>query len=245
MDGAHTPYAGDFSSGSFNNPGTDHWPFATDAGYLDISAWNYTDYGVKKSSGWSSGLMASVDHNANGFSAPMGYWEAKIWLPTPIPGTNRPVNDPNGIAGLWPGFWLDAVNTISSSTNTGAEVDIMEAYSVDNFMGYWTRWHTWQGGQQIAANGANIPAPGGVSLDAGWHIYSCLINPDRTHFYLDGKEVWSDVTQDSMKVPLYCFVNLAMIWPIDVSPGTLNPGGASSQVYHMLCQYVRCWALPQ
>jgi hypothetical protein len=85
--------------------------------------------------------------------------EAKVWCP-PL-GTGDAANTP----GLWPAFWLNGVNGISGAPNSEgdvAEIDIMEAYSVD-YTKYHTNWHVWNAGKQTSAGGSTINSKTDIS----------------------------------------------------------------------------------
>ena len=225
---AHTPYGGDFysaggSGGGWLNPGVDGWPFSTDNGYLDIKGWHTTggDY---------SGMLSSVDRQGRGFSAAKAYWEAKIWCP---------VSNPQLASGLWPAFWLDAVNELGSTTDhsLGSEIDISEFYS--NKYGF--------GQYQVAtheANGFLTQIQTGIDLSAGWHVYSCLIDDSLVHWYFDGKEVANTPASAQDKVPLYFMLDFAFFgyWPDAQNWGT-DPGngGAWSNTTDFKVAYVRVW----
>jgi hypothetical protein len=221
----HTPYSGDFGDAWFGAGGI------APSGNFD--GLNIRCYYNAARAHWQSGLLSSVDKKGSGFSQALGYWEAKVWCPPLGPG------DRAHTPGLWPAFWLDGVNGINGAPNSGgdvAEVDIMEAYSVD-YTKYHTNWHVWNAGKQITAGGKIIEPK--VDISQGWHVYSCLINADLMHFYFDGTEVFKAPTPAAAKLPLYVMLDFALGggWPI----GGLN----KSTTYHMQVAYVRCWAPPQ
>ena len=225
----HTPYGGDFGNAWFGAARTPRssYPITADSNGLNIRC-----YYDSTRAHWQSGLLSSVGRKGSGFSQALGYWEAKIWCP-PL-GAGDKANTP----GLWPAFWLDGVNGISGAPNSGgdvAEIDIMEAYSVD-YTKYHTNWHVWNAGKETSAGGKTINSK--TDISQGWHVYSCLINPDLIHFYFDGTEVFKAPTPASAKLPLYVMVNFALGggWPIT--------GLNKTTTYHMKVAYVRCWAPP-
>ena len=220
----HTPYAGDFGDAWFGKGGT---PPSVDSNGLKIRCC----YNTPRAH-WQSGLLSSVDRKGSGFSQALGYWEAKIWCP-PLGAGDR-ANTP----GLWPAFWLNGVNGIPGAPNFGgdaAEIDVMEAYSVD-YTKYHTNWHVWNAGKEISSGGKTINAK--TDISQGWHVYSCLINADLMHFYFDGIEVFQAPTPAAAKLPLYVMVDFALGggWPIK--------GLNKATTYHMQVAYVRCWASP-
>jgi Glycosyl hydrolases family 16 len=218
----HTPYAGDFGDAWF---GAGTRPSSADSDGLNIRCY----YNTTRAH-WQSGLLSSADQKGSGFSQALGYWEAKVWCPplSPADTANTP--------GLWPAFWLVGVNGISGTPHSGgetAEIDIMEAYSV-NYTKYHTNWHVWNAGKEISAGGKTIDSK--VDISQGWHVYSCLINADWMHFYFDGTEVFKAPTPAAAKLPLYVMVDFALGggWPIK--------GLNKATTYHMQVAYVRCWA---
>ena len=215
----HTPYAVDFGDAWF---GAGKTPPRADSNGLNISCY----YNTTRAH-WQSGLLSSMDRKGNGFSQALGYWEAKIWCPPLDAGDT--VNTP----GLWPAFWLDGLN--GTSEGDVAEIDIMEAYSVD-YTKYHTNWHVWNAGKQTSAGGKMVDPK--VDISRGWHVYSCLINADLMHFYFDGTEVFKAPTPAAAKLPLYVMLDFALGggWPIT--------GLNKATTYHMQAAYVRCWAPP-
>jgi hypothetical protein len=185
----HTPYAGDFGDAWFGA----RWAFPS----AESNGLNIRCYYDTTRAHWQSGLLSSVDQKGSGFSQALGYWEAKIWCP-PL-GTRDKANTP----GLWPAFWLNGVNGISGPPNFGgdvAEIDVMEAYSVD-YTKYHTNWHVWNAGKETSAGGRTINSK--IDISQGWHIYSCLINADLMHIYFDGIEVFKAPTPAAAKLLLY------------------------------------------
>jgi hypothetical protein len=220
----HTPYAGDFGDAWF---GVGKTPPSADPNGLNIRC----SYDTTRTH-WQSGLLSSVDQKGSGFSQALGYWEAKVWCPRLGPG------DTANTPGLWPGFWLDGVNGISGAPNSGgdvAEIDILEAFSVD-YTKYHTNWHLWNAGKEIRGGGKTINSK--IDISQGWHVYSCLINADLIHFYFDGTEVFNAPTPAAAKLPLFVMVDFALGggWPIT--------GLNKATTYHMHVAYVRCWAPP-
>jgi hypothetical protein len=65
-------------------------------------------------------------------------------------------------------------------------------------------------------------------------------------YYLDGKEVYKSTTQPSDLSPMYAYFDLIVggFWPVDLSFGVLNPGGASSLYYEIAIAYLRVWDDP-
>jgi Glycosyl hydrolases family 16 len=209
---AHTPYGGDFGDAWFGlGSSTSGSPFSTGNGILTIKAWFDTI-----SNHWRSGLLSSVDPQAVGFSQALGYWECKLqWL---------------GGLGTWPAFWLDGLGWSKTPKTNVAEIDILEAYGVNTSIAH-QAVHVWSpSGSQLSSAGNQTTH----DLTSTPHVFSCLINKDFIHYYIDGQEVWSTPTPAEAKQPLYCMVDLALGggWPITNTP---NPS-------YMYVYYVRCWA---
>jgi Glycosyl hydrolases family 16 len=204
---AHTPYGGDFGDAWFGTG-----PQLSSAnGILTMKA-----YYLQAQSHWVSGLIASVDPQKNGFAQALGYWECRIYW--------------TGGLGTWPAFWLDGVNGIGSHTNNVAEIDILEAYGVNTSIAHQVV-HVWSPtGSELSATGNQTT----YDLANGPHVFSCLVNADFIHYYIDGNQVWSTPTPPEATLPLYCLVDLALGggWPTTNTP---NPS-------YMYVYYVRCWA---
>lgn len=251
---AHTPNGTDFSN--FYNSGTNGFPFSTNAlsiglpgvpanpsdGYLNIHGWK-DDFVVGTTAG-RAGMISSMDSAGHGFTCRYGYFEAKIWLPPITAGS------PPNATGLWPAFWILTSNVIQNPQTIESEIDIMEAYSVD-----YTKYHC----NIHAFNNATDPQGGGnryttvqapVDLSQGWHVYSCLIQPDYVHFYLDGAEVFKALTGNADILPMFVMVDFAFGggWADQQNWGT-DPGSPQnprpySNSTNMRVQYVRVWDNP-
>jgi hypothetical protein len=207
---AHTPYGGDFGDAWFGT-GAQLTRSKGNNGNLTIKAF----YDPVKAH-WKTGLIASVDTHGIGFSQALGYWECQLyWM---------------GGLGTWPAFWLHGLGWTKTPKTNSAEIDILEAYGVNPSIAHQVI-HVWSpSGSQLSASGSQTT----YDLTNTPHIFSCLINTDFVHYYIDGHEVWSTPTPPEATEPLYCMVDLALGggWPITNTP---NPS-------YMYVYYVRCWA---
>jgi hypothetical protein len=209
---AHTPYGGDFGSAWFGlGTATSGPPFSTATGVLTVKAWFDT-----VSNHWRSGLLSSLNPQAVGFSQALGYWECELhWM---------------GGLGTWPAFWLNGLGGLKTPKTNVAEIDILEAYGAYPSIAH-QAVHVWtpSGGQTTSAGHQMTH-----DLTSAPHIFSCLINADLIHYYIDGQQVWSTPTPPEAMQPLYCMVDLALGggFPITNTP---NPS-------YMYARYVRCWS---
>jgi beta-glucanase (GH16 family) len=203
---AHTPYGGDFGDAKFADPKPD-FPFTITDGILRIEA-------KKVGNKWNSGLLASVDGKANGFSQKCGYFEMRAKFPKG-PGT-------------WPAFWLLGTPKLKDKSATGIEIDVVEQYgvhpnSLHSTIHLWGKKHTGTGKHFIVD---------GMADD--FHRYGAMVTEEFITIYFDGVELWKLKTPDEAKVPLYLLVNLALGggWPISQTP---DPS-------YMYVDYVRAYA---
>lgn len=189
---AHTPWNGDFSDGSFDNPGP-QGPFKTSPQGLTITA-------HKDAQGhWHAGLLCSLVPTPNGprgFNQRFGYFEMKAKLP----------DGP----GVWPGFWL-----VGDSKTNSPEIDVIEYYGAFR-SSYRITEHVWNHGQSVLGRSVAIDVPPG-SLSSDYNTFGVLVEPQKTTYYLNRKEVWSTPTPPEFKQPLYILVDLAIGggWPDD------------------------------
>jgi beta-glucanase (GH16 family) len=210
---AHTPYGGDFGEAWFTDPTFSPSPFSIKNGILNITAWK--DRTNKNH--WRSGLLSSVDRRGAGFAQALGYYEARMQLPTG--------------PGVWPAFWLDGLGSFKTPKTKTAEVDILEEYGVDSRIAH-QNVHVWN------ADGSQYSGVGNASIcqgmTTGFHTYAALIKTDYIHFYFDGIEQWKTPTPPEAKEPLYVMVDLALGggWPIDQTP---DPS-------HLYVDYIRVYA---
>jgi Glycosyl hydrolases family 16 len=204
---AHTPYGGDFGDAWFGTG----LQLSSANGILTMKAYYLPD-----KAHWVSGLIASVDPQKNGFAQALGYWECRLYW--------------TGGLGTWPAFWLNGLDWANTPRTNVAEIDILEAYGVDVSIAH-QAVHVWSpSGSELSATGNQTT----YDLANGPHVFSCLINADFIHYYIDGHEVWSTPTPLEATEPLYCMVDLALGGgrPITNTP---NPS-------YMYVYYVRCWA---
>jgi len=195
---AHTAWHGDFGDATFADP-VAGFPFTVSNGILRIEA-------RKDANGkWKSGLLASVDPNNNGFSQQYGYFEVRAKFP---PGE-----------GTWPAFWLDSL-VPSTSSDPSLEVDGIEYYGQfpTEFHSTVTLWPHDKSQKQTST--ATISKVASGSLTSDFHVYGIDVEPDRTHFYLDGVETWSTPTPTEHRHGLMILINLGLGggWPIANTP---------------------------
>lgn len=171
-----------------------------------------------------SALISSKDQLNLGFSAALAYWEFKFWAPPLLPG------DAPNTTGLWSSCWLDSDDGLLAHPGQVAEIDIMEAYSVD-YTKFHCVVHNWGG-----SGSQDQTISPGYDISAGWHVYSCLIKSDFIYFYLDGVQVGNPVpTPASSTRPLHARADVAFGggWPTS----NLSTTG----IYQGRLAYVRCW----
>jgi hypothetical protein len=154
---------------SYTPPGTDHFPFSTDAGYLVISQFNKPD-------GTASGGIMHSSHKGTGFVAANAYWEASIRLP-------------GGGKNQWPAFWMVS----SPWTSNSAEIDIAEnGYQIPNSTNGVApiHLHNWTSTDHGGSQG-DFQISSLRNTPGGWHAFGCLIQPGSVTIYLDGAKVTS------------------------------------------------------
>ncbi|BDI33008.1 hypothetical protein CCAX7_50590 [Capsulimonas corticalis] len=235
---AHTPSYSDWFT--FADPGPDGHPFSLGHGYLTIRVQKDGHDPNNWFSGYSGGLLSSMDEHGKGFAQQYGYFEASMQ----VPGT------PN----TWPGFWLlDAPTLTDKTLPNGCEIDITESYG-----NYGTgpgqmppgqpnkdglAWHDWgHNGTATKSNGIFVD---GVGLNTGFHTYGVDIEPDTITWYLDRKSVWTVPTFESARRPMFVLVNLAL------GGGTHNSADGGSYDWSLTpipsdlkVKYIAVWASP-
>lgn len=197
---AHKPTFGDFSGWPFCDPEGPLNPFIQRDTYLIIRAHK------EEASRGSTGLIATVDMDGNGFRAkPPFYMECRLTAQS-APGT-------------WPAFW-----TITNiHRGKGDELDIVEAYGGwgegnPNSTGYWVTSHFWE---QTDAEGHPLKHPGelisttagklGTSWSQTFHTYGLRVDSLLTTYYLDDEKVWSHPTNSySYEQPHVILINYAI-----------------------------------
>jgi beta-glucanase (GH16 family) len=190
---AHTPWAGDFGDAQFTDPGP-HSPFSIQDGILSIT--------MRKVDGkWTSGLLASIDRDGQGFAQTTGYWEMRAKLP-----------DGNGV---WPAFWL---STIGKPGQTSPEIDALEYYGRDSHR-YLATAHVWKNGNDIVGKTEPVDVQPG-SLSKGYHLYGVKVERDGVFIYLDRHLVTQFEPRAEYLKPKAVLLNLAAGggWPITGMP---------------------------
>ncbi len=208
---AHKPRFGDFSGWPFNDVDSDQPPFEQVDTYLRIKA--------RKAPGskGSTGLLATVDMDGNGFWA-----KAPCYIEARFTAQSAP--------GTWPAFWT--ITAIDRGV-PGDELDIAECYGGvgagnPNHPGYSIVSHFWgqtnPDGSKKKAISARVPIMelGGKSYwSTTFHTYAVRVGMDDTVYYFDDIEVLRHPTNDiSASNPHCILINYAIggisRWPIDL-----------------------------
>ena len=232
---AHTPSAKDWFT--FIDPVDNYNPFGIGDGQLTIRLAK-RGYGDPNNwfSGYSGGLLCSMDGSGNGFAQQYGYFEVSMWCP----------GGPN----TWPAFWLLDRPSLVAPGTAGAEIDIVEEYGnwgtppndlqPDNYMATWHRWANGNGSD--GGKGSAVSAPG---LTAGYHRFGVDIEPDTIVWYYDRTEVWRVPSYDEAKRPMFLLLNLAL------GGGTYNNAAGDDYDWNLTpnpsdlrVAYVAVWASP-
>lgn len=227
---AHKPVFGDFSGWPFTDADAPDSPFEQVDTYLRIKA--------RRADGsrGSTGLIASVDMDGNGF-----WVRAPFYMECRLTAQSAP--------GTWPAFW-----TITNiRQGAGDELDIIEAYGGrgkgnPNYWGYSCTSHFWN---QRDAEGRALEHPSqrvdmlSVGSRSSWsatfHTYGLYVGMKDTVYYLDGIEVFRHLTNAVSRDFAHLFmVNYAIGgisgWPIDLE----RYGNGSD----MWVDYVRVYGVP-
>lgn len=200
---AHKPGGGDWFV--FSDPVGDYNPFHLGGGNLVIRVARRT-YTPNQQwfSGYSGGLLSSMDGSGAGFGQQYGYFECSMQCP--------------GSPNTWPAFWLLDAPSLTTATPYAAEIDVTESY------GNWgtgpnqvpagnpnvsvMAWHNWgHSGNPTTTASQSISRPG---MTTGYHTYGVDIGPINTTFYFDRAQVWQQPTLAAAKAPMFVMVNLAL-----------------------------------
>lgn len=227
---AHKPLFGDFSGWPFTDADAPDAPFEQVDTYLRIKARR------AEGSRGSTGLIASVDMDGNGFWVRAPFYMECRFTAQSAPGT-------------WPAFW-----TITNiRRGAGDELDIIEAYGGrgkgnPNYWGYSCTSHFWN---QRDADGREVEHPSqrvdmlSIGSCSSWsttfHTYGLYVGMKDTVYYLDGIEVFRHPTNAVSRDFAHLFmVNYAIGgisgWPIDLE----RYGNGSD----MWVDYVRVYGIP-
>ncbi|MDQ2730787.1 MAG: RICIN domain-containing protein [Armatimonadota bacterium] len=231
---AHKPGGGDWFT--FANPTGDFHPFGVGNGYLTIRVQKDGHDPNNWFSGYSGGLLSSLDGAGKGFAQQYGYFECSMWVP----------GGPN----TWPAFWLLDAPAVTNNKLSAAEIDITESY------GNWgtgpeqkppgdpledsVTWHRWT--NPATANGSFTKEP---DMTTGFHTYGCDVEPTGITWYYDRRKIWWAPIYPEAQRPLYVLVNLAL--------GGGNHNNAKGDNYDwnltpnpsdLKVKYVAVWASP-
>lgn len=208
---AHKPTFGDFSGWPFCDPSADpEGPFRQRDEYLIIQARK------PQGSKGSTGLLATVDMDGNGFWAKAPFYMECRMIAHSAPGT-------------WPAFWT----VTNINRGAGDELDVIEAYGGwgegnPNSTGYWVTTHYWA---QKDEKGEDLKAPfklvdmqatgRGTSWSEEFHTYGLYVDKHRTTYYLDGVPVLDSPTNsysfEDAHVPMINYaIGGASGWKIDL-----------------------------
>jgi len=227
---SHKPRRGeqDFSGWRFEDVDGPNNPFLQKDDFLVIQARK------KPGAKGSTGIIASVDKNGEGFWA-----KVPCYLECRFTGQSAP--------GVWPAFWT----LTNIDPGPGDELDIIEAYGGvgkgnPNHPGYSIVSHYWkqknQDGTPKESNSRVVPITelGGKSYwSTTFHTYAVYVGLDETVYYFDDIEVLRHPTNSySREYPHVFLINYAIGgisgWPID-----LERYGNGSDMY---VDYVRVFA---
>ncbi|MBY0383507.1 MAG: glycoside hydrolase family 16 protein [Xanthobacteraceae bacterium] len=209
---AHTPWAGDFGDSRFADPILGVFPFTTKDGILRIEA-------RKNAEGkWESGLLASTDPSARGFSQQYGYFEMRAKLPCG--------------PGVWPAFWLNSI--LDKSAPASVEIDVIEYYGLAP-ASYEANLHVWHTnpaddtGPQMRPKQIQVPSN---SLCENFNTFGVKVDPEWIIFYLNRNEVFRKETPKEHTRPLGILANLALGpgFPLDKTP---NPSFMDIDYIHV------------
>lgn len=205
---AHTPWNGDFGEARFTDPGPDQ-AWRVQDGLLHITARRNSPQ-----ERWTSGLLASSDARGRGFRQALGYFEARMRLPT--------------AHGVWPAFWLCATH----ARGPRAEIDVVEFYGRDPGR-YQAVAHVWPNGSSSQPWGqAHAPAYAAARPDA-FNLYGAWVQRRRVVFTFNRRPVWTvDMPLDMADQPLTLLLNLA-----------IEPNAVGTR-HEMAVDWVAAWTPP-
>jgi len=120
------------------------------------------------------------------FEHTFGYYVARVQLQKQV--------------GHWSAFWLynDCVGNLGDGGRNGAEIDIYEKPTLDDWVPQTIHWDGY--GKEHQSEGTRVEVPG---IMDGWHTFSLWWGPDEYVFYIDGKETWRTSAGGVCEAPLY------------------------------------------
>ncbi len=171
----------------------------------------------KINGGWTSGVLATVDHDGNGFAQQYGYFEVKAKFPA--------------AKGTWPAIWMLNAAALQHHAPAG-EIDLVESYmfaprSINTTLHDWT-----PPGKELAHHLAQV-----ANLSEGFHTFALWWTAETMRFYCDGDEIYTTPTPAIMQQPYYVILDLGLGggWPTDETPAQSD----------MLVRYVRVYSPTQ
>ncbi|GMA23660.1 hypothetical protein GCM10025864_14190 [Luteimicrobium album] len=227
-----TPYqsgGGEFGDAVFAEAGSANDPFTVKSSqYLRIRGQKAPD-GFVDPQGWgrtyTSGFLASMGTDGQGFAASDAYFEARILMP--------------GGYGTWPSFWVMGKNRITNGTSAPyTELDAVEQHGQSVSMKRTSQsTHCWACTPVV--HDTHVQSTFAHGLDAGrtWHTYGVRVAGNEVNYYIDGEKIDTYYPADSSAhQPLFFMLDLAMGsgWPIDLSQ--------QENKADMYVDYVRVWS---
>ena len=203
---SHTPWWGDFGDAGFEDFDSKFNPFSIeDDTFLCISAKKHEEYAEidKHKRPYVGGIISQVNSKGEGFTAKMGYFEARMLCP---PGL-----------GTWPAFWLMSQRQLLDKTiGFSSELDVLEEYGRQPHIVHMVQ-HLWDSRPEgIKGKGVHksdtydlVEMGLGDSVQT-FHTYGCKITEDEVIYYIDNVPTKRHPTDEMSKGPMYFLIDLAL-----------------------------------
>ena len=171
-------------------------------------------------SGWTGGVLSSVDSSINGFTQEYGYFEMRAQMPSG--------------SGAWPAFWLISADHAKNAAAPASELDIFEGQGNQTSTDF-TTMHSYASGShwQNSDNAHQV-----ADTSQGYHTYGLSWTPDTVTWYYDGQAMQTLPTQPDQHVPMMILANLGVgnMW------GNNMPNGSTPNTMGMNIDYIRAYS---
>jgi beta-glucanase (GH16 family) len=215
-----------YTGGHSDFGGSKFLPYSPDGGPFRYVGGNLVIRLQKDATGWTSGMIQTVDSKGRGFSQQYGYFEMRAKFP---PGQSN-----------WPAFWLEAAAQVTDKTMTRPEIDVIEAYGGNDQNGYHASVHLWPSNSAPAGTmqshwvkSCYRRIPDGL-FDGKFHTYGALLDKDFVRIFFDRRELMRFPALPEFRQPMFMMVDLAY------SPAEKRVDTAPSD---MVVDYVRAWSM--